>query len=63
MMALWLIIDAKGKPQEVRVTRSGGKPFDDEAVNTVQRWRFKPATCNGEPMGTQITLELNYQLR
>lgn len=63
MVTLWLIIDAAGKPQEVRVTRSGGKPFDDEAVATVQRWRFKPATCNGEPMGTQISVEINYKQR
>ncbi len=63
MVTLWLIIDAKGKPQEVRVTRSGGKPFDDQAASTVRGWRFKPATCNGEPMGTQISVEINYQLR
>jgi TonB family protein len=63
MVTLSLIIDAKGKPQKVRVTRSGGKPFDDQAASTVRGWRFKPATCNGEPMGTQISVEINYQLR
>jgi TonB family protein len=63
MVTLSLIIDAKGKTQEVRVTRSGGKPFDDQAASTVRGWRFKPATCNGEPVGTQISVEINYQLR
>ncbi len=63
MVALSLIVDAKGKAQDVRVTRSGGKPFDDQAASTVRGWKFKPATCNGEPVGTQISVEINYQIR
>ncbi len=63
MVSLSLIVDAKGKAQDVRVTRSGGKPFDDQAASTVRGWKFKPATCNGEPVGIQISVEINYQLR
>jgi TonB family protein len=63
MVTLSLIVDAKGKTQYVRVTRSGGKSFDDQAASTVRDWKFKPATCNGEPVGTQISVEIHYQLR
>jgi TonB family protein len=63
MVTLRLIVDAKGKPQDVRVTRSGSKPFDEEAVRTVRNWRFKPSTCNGEPMATQINVEISFQSR
>jgi TonB family protein len=59
-VTLGLLIDIKGHPQTVTVTRSGGKQFDKVAVNTVRRWRFKPATCNGEPVPTQIAVEMNF---
>ncbi len=63
MVTLRILIDGHGKPQDVKVTRSGGKPFDEEAVRTVRNWRFKPAMCNGEPIAAaQINVELKCQL-
>ena len=57
---LWMIVDTKGKPQDVKVSRSGGKQFDDSAMAAVRAWRFKPATCNGEPMGVPINVEIRF---
>jgi len=54
-----LVVDVKGKPQNIRVVQSAGKPLDDEAVGIVQRWRFKPATCNGEPVAAQVEVEVS----
>ncbi len=56
-----LIVDVHGKPQAVKVTKSGGKLFDEEAVRTVQRWRFKPASCNGDLMPMQIAVEVIFR--
>jgi TonB family protein len=55
---LWMIVDTKGKPQDLKVSRSGGKQFDDSAIHAVRGWRFKPATCNGEPMAMPINVEI-----
>lgn len=57
---LWMIVDTKGKPQNLKVSRSGGKPFDDSAMAAVRGWQFKPATCNGEPMAVPINVEIRY---
>jgi TonB family protein len=59
-VSLSLIIDAQGKPQDVEVRQTGGKDFDDEALKTVRKWRFKPATCDGDPMPTEIRIEVNF---
>jgi TonB family protein len=57
---LWLIIDIKGKPQALRISRSAGKDFDNSALAAVRAWRFKPATCNGEPMPLALSVEVKF---
>jgi TonB family protein len=56
-----MVVDVKGKPQNVEVTRSGGKAFDKMAVEAVQKWRFKPAMCNGEAMPMQIEADVSFR--
>jgi TonB family protein len=59
-VVVWMIIDTKGEPQDLRVSRSGGRQFDDSALAAVRGWRFKPATCNGEPMSVPISVEIRF---
>jgi len=56
------IVDTAGKPQNVRVSKSGGKSFDDEAVRAVQKWKFKPGTCDGSVLPMQISIEVKFRL-
>lgn len=59
-VSLWMIVDIQGKPQALRVSRSGGKEFDHSALDAVSRWRYKPATCNGEPTPARINVEFRF---
>jgi TonB family protein len=59
-VTLSLVVNQDGKPRDIRVARSGGKPFDDQAITAVSHWRFKPATCDGQPISTQVALELYF---
>jgi TonB family protein len=60
-VVLSLIVDTKGKPQHIKVSQSGGQGFDETAVATdEQQWRFKPATCDGEPMPMEIGVILKF---
>jgi TonB family protein len=56
-----LVVDVKGKPQDVKVARSAGDKFDKQAMELVRRWQFKAATCNGQPMAKQIELEVPFR--
>ncbi len=58
---LSLIVDEHGKPQDVKVRQSGGKGFDEEAATTVQKWRFKPGTCDGSPISVEISVTFDFR--
>jgi TonB family protein len=55
-----LVVDTKGKPQNVNVVNSAGAHFDEAAVSAVRSWQFWPATCSGEPMPMQINLQVHF---
>jgi TonB family protein len=61
-VTLELIVTTKGTPQDVKVLRSGGKSFDENAVRAVRGWHFQPATCDGIPMATMISVEVNFRM-
>jgi TonB family protein len=62
LVGLWMIVDTKGKPQGLRVTRASGKPFDDSALSAVRGWRFKPGTCNGEPIPLPLKVQVSFRV-
>jgi protein TonB len=59
---LSLIVDTKGHPQNVKVVdNSGEKSRNRAAIETARAWRFKPATCDGEPVPSPLKLELDFR--
>jgi len=59
---LWLVVDAKGLPRNIRVARSIGMGLDEKAVEAVRQWRFKPAIKDGVPVAVQINVEVSFRL-
>jgi bla regulator protein blaR1 len=53
-----LIVDEKGMPQEVHVIRHFGVEFDRTAVQSVEQFRFMPATSDGKPVPASLTIEV-----
>lgn len=39
---LWLIVDAAGRPRDIKVVRGLGLGLDAQALAAVQKWRFQP---------------------
>jgi protein TonB len=35
--------------------------FDEETINTIKQWRFRPLTINGKPVEVVHEVEVNYQ--
>lgn len=49
-VVLRVLIDAQGLPQQVELKQSSGyERLDQQALETVQRWRFVPGKRNGVP--------------
>lgn len=62
LVVLWLVVRANGKPDLIKVARPAGYGFDGEAMAAVRQWRFRPGTCDGKPVDTQINVEVNFKL-
>jgi TonB family protein len=59
-----LLINEKGNVRNAVITQSSGiKDMDSAAQRAVSGWRFKPATCNGVPVPTQIKTTFNFSSR
>jgi protein TonB len=54
-------VNAKGHVAAVRVLRSDEQAFEQTAVATVKKWKFKPAQKDGHPVAVQITVEMKFQ--
>jgi TonB family protein len=61
-VVLWLIVDASGKPRDVKVARSLGMGLDQKAIEAVRQWKFQPAMKDGTPVAVQINVEVNFHL-
>lgn len=61
-VVLRLIVGTDGKPHDLRVVGSVDKAFDNAAMEAVRHYRFKPATCDGEPIATRIDVNMKFQI-
>ena len=62
IVLLAIVGGVDGKPYNIRVQQSLGMGLDEKAIEAVNRWRFRPATLNGQPVATQIAVEVNFRL-
>jgi TonB family protein len=61
-VTLLVVVGKDGKTYDIRVRQSLGMGLDEKAVEAVSRWRFRPATLNGQPVATQIAVEVDFRL-
>jgi TonB family protein len=73
MLVVSLTVDAAGKPQDVRVTRSLAEGvskklrpialgMDENAVKSVKEYRFEPAEYQGKPVPVETSVEIDYRI-
>jgi periplasmic protein TonB len=62
IVGLLVVVGKDGRTYNIRVRQSLGMGLDEKAVEAVSRWRFKPATLNGQPVATQIAVEVDFHL-
>jgi TonB family protein len=62
VVVAFLIVDATGRPRDVRVGRSLGMGLDQKVIEAVRRWKFQPAMKDGKPVAVNISVEVNFRL-
>ena len=62
-VVLEVTIKKDGTAEIVRVVRSIGFGLDENAVEAIKQWRFKPGMRNGVPVDVSVNVEVNFNLR
>ena len=57
-----LIVTPEGEARNVQVTKSLTPDLDKKAVEAVRKWKFKPATKDGQAVAVQISAEATFRL-
>jgi periplasmic protein TonB len=61
-VVLQLVVDEKGRPQDLKVMRALGLGLDQKAIEAVEKWTFKPGMKDGKPVPVIATIEVNFRL-
>ena len=61
-VVLWLVVDANGRPQQIKIQRPLGMGLDEKAIDAVRHWTFRPATKDGVNVPVQITVQVSFKL-
>ena len=57
-----LIVDPQGMPRNLHVYKSLDPGLDQNAMIAVDKYRFKPAMRDGEPVPVFVIMEVNYKI-
>jgi protein TonB len=61
-VVLSLVVDDKGHPQQIKVSKSLGLGLDQKAIEAVEKWRFEPGKKDGKAVAVYATIEVNFRL-
>lgn len=60
-VVLYIEVDSKGVPQNIRVLRSLEPGLDQNAIYAVSQWRFRPGMKDGNPVTVAAQVEVNFR--
>jgi len=61
-VVLFVVVDEKGNPKDLKVIRPLGLGLDQKAIEAVEKWRFRPGMKDGKAVPVQATIEVNFRL-
>jgi TonB family protein len=59
---LKVVIDVDGQAKDIQVVQGVGMGLDENAVEALKSWRFKPGEMGGAPVPVQAQIEVNFRL-
>jgi len=62
VVQLAVVVDASGKPRDIRVVQSVGDGLDEQAIKAVKSWTFEPGTYQGHPVSAEVMIEISFKL-
>jgi protein TonB len=62
IVVLWTIVGVDGRAHNIRVTRFLGHGLDEQAIETLKQWKFKPGVSDGAPVPVAVNLQVSFRL-
>jgi TonB family protein len=62
VVALDGYVGKDGRFHDATVSKSAGKDFDAQALTTIKRWKFHPATKDGQKVNCRMVIEMSFDL-
>ena len=60
---LQVVVGTDGSAHDIQLMKGIGQGLDEEAINAVEMWRFKPALGpDGQPIATIVPIEVTFRL-
>lgn len=56
------VVGVDGKARDLQVVKSAGLGLDQQAVDAVNTWQFKPGLKDGTPVPVLVQVEVNFRL-
>lgn len=60
---LAIVVDAQGNVREIRDVKPLGLGLDEDAIEAVRTWRFKPGMRDGTPVATRVAIEVSFRIQ
>jgi TonB family protein len=57
-----VVVDKEGNMSRIRLVRPLGMGLDENAMERLKTWRFKPGTYNGQPVAVEMNIEVSFNL-
>jgi TonB family protein len=57
-----VIVDKEGKALSVQVLRAPTESLARQAVATINKWKFQPAMCGGQPVYQETSIQIDFHL-
>jgi TonB family protein len=56
------VVDPNGSMRDIEIAKPCGAGFDEQAMEAVSKWRFRPATKDGTPVPVRIAIDVDFHL-
>jgi TonB family protein len=61
-VSLSVVVSQFGEAQSIKVVRSLGLGLDEQAIEAVQKWVFKPGRKDGQPVSVYANIQVTFKL-